>query len=133
MVRGTEPSACFRMLSQLVGLLSRMILVRADLGRKGKLHVSIGLAPADTVALGAVTLARFNVVDLDIREVTGPGLDFSRKALTPRSTEPPMAERDLRSLFCWSRGWLEILSTSSRSSVEDTRLLTKAVSKTGCL
>lgn len=66
--------------------------------------------------------------------VTGdiPG-DLARKAETPLSTEPPISERDLLnpvfdSVESLKTGWFAILSTSSKSSVEDFELLTKAVS-----
>ena len=114
------------MLSQLRGLFNRMIRVRADRGRKGKFHESAGLL------LAADTVVKWRVVDRDIRPFIGLAWP-SRKADTPRSTEPPMADRDLRRRFCWRRGWLAIRSTSSKSSADETRLVTKAVSKTVCL
>ena len=87
----------------------------------------------ERMEMPAPTVARLSVVDRLILELTGPGLLVSRKADTPRSTDPPMADRLLRRRFCRSSGWFAIRSTSSRSSVDETRLLTKAVSKTGCL
>ena len=64
---------------------------------------------------------------------------LARKEDTPLSTEPPISDRlrlmpltvpepESNSEAARSTGWLAILSTSSRSSVEDLVLDTKAVS-----
>ena len=139
------------MLSQLCGLRSRMIRVRAARGKKPQPappRPSTGLVPllAGPAMLCSVAdramrppppppPAQLTGLVVTEAECNAAVVRRSMKAAAddraPRSTEPPISGVPAaRRAACWSSGWLAIRSTSSKSSVEERPELTKAVSNT---
>jgi len=91
-------------------------------------EVGLAIERLERLAHVVVDLDKPRVMPMCAAEVCG---DIKEEE-TPRSTEPPISERDLLRRAVEGKraaGWFAIRSTSSRSSVLDLLLLTKAVSK----